>query len=74
MRIDEEFQKLIPALTPEEYKGLEASILAEGCRDALVVWGDVLVDGHNRYKICMMCRLRPSRKSSRIGMKRCFGF
>ena len=34
-------------------KGLEASILAEGCRDALVVWGDVLVDGHNRYKICM---------------------
>ena len=53
MRIDEEFQKLIPALTDEELKGLEASILAEGCRDALVVWGDVLVDGHNRYKICM---------------------
>ena len=39
-------------MTDEEYKGLEASILAEGCRDALVVWGDVLVDGHNRYKIC----------------------
>ena len=39
-------------MTDEEYKGLEASILAEGCRDALVVWGDILVDGHNRYKIC----------------------
>ena len=52
MRIDEEFAALIPPLTDEEYKGLEASILAEGCRDALVCWGDVLVDGHNRYKIC----------------------
>ena len=39
-------------LTPEEHDALERSILAEGCRDALVLWGDVLVDGHNRYGIC----------------------
>ena len=52
MNIDKEFQGLIPVLSDEEYKGLEASIIAEGCRDALVVWGDTLVDGHNRYKIC----------------------
>lgn len=26
--------------------------LAEGCRDALVLWGNVLVDGHNRFGIC----------------------
>lgn len=26
--------------------------MAEGCRDALVLWGEVLVDGHNRYGIC----------------------
>ncbi len=52
MIIDQEFAGLIPPLTDEEYKGLEASILAEGCRDALVVWDDVLVDGHNRYRIC----------------------
>lgn len=50
--IDKEFQSLIPPLTVEEYEGLEKSILAEGCRDALVVWGDILVDGHNRYEIC----------------------
>ena len=50
--IDKEFQSLIPPLTKEEYEGLEQSILAEGCRDALVLWGDVLVDGHNRYEIC----------------------
>lgn len=50
--IDKEFRTLIPPLTAEEYNGLEASILAEGCRDALVLWGDILVDGHNRYEIC----------------------
>ena len=50
--IDKEFQSLIPPLTAEEYEGLEKSILAEGCRDALVLWGDILVDGHNRYEIC----------------------
>ncbi len=42
----------IDPLTPEEHAALERSILAEGCRDALVLWGDVLVDGHNRYGIC----------------------
>lgn len=52
MRIDEEFSGLIPPLTDEEYRGLEQSILSDGCRDALVAWGDVLVDGHNRYRIC----------------------
>lgn len=31
---------------------MEESIKADGCRDPLVVWGDTLVDGHNRYKIC----------------------
>jgi hypothetical protein len=52
MVIDEEFAQLIPPLTDDEFKGLEASIVAEGCRDSLIVWGDVLIDGHNRYKIC----------------------
>lgn len=51
--IDKEFQSLIPPLTKEEYEGLEQSIITEGCRDALVLWNDVLVDGHNRYEICM---------------------
>ena len=35
-----------------ERDGLESSIAADGCRDALVVWGDILVDGHNRFEIC----------------------
>ena len=35
MKIDPEFKALIPPLTPDERAGLEASILTEGCRDAL---------------------------------------
>ena len=50
--INEDFAKLIPPLTEDEYAGLEASIVSEGCRDALILWGDVLIDGHNRYRIC----------------------
>jgi polyhydroxyalkanoate synthesis regulator phasin len=42
----------IDPLTPEEDEALERSILEEGCRDALVLWGDILVDGHNRHRIC----------------------
>ena len=50
--VNEELKAYIDPLTPDEHKALERSILAEGCRDALVLWGDVLVDGHNRYGIC----------------------
>lgn len=48
----EELRAYIDPLTPDEHSALERSILSEGCRDALVLWGDVLVDGHNRYGIC----------------------
>ena len=51
-RINPEFKNLISPLTPEEYAGLEKSIIEEGCRDPLSVWGDTIVDGHNRYEIC----------------------
>lgn len=50
--VDEELKAYIDPLTPQEYEALERSILTEGCRDALVLWGDLLVDGHNRYAIC----------------------
>lgn len=50
--VNEELLAYIDPLTPEEHAALERSLLAEGCRDALVLWGDVLVDGHNRHGIC----------------------
>ncbi|MCW4453783.1 hypothetical protein OK348_03095 [Flavobacterium sp. MXW15] len=50
--VNEELKAYIDPLTAEEHESLERSILAEGCRDALVLWGNVLIDGHNRYGIC----------------------
>ncbi len=43
--IDADFQSRIPPLTKEEAKLLEESIIAEGCREPLIVWCDRLVDG-----------------------------
>ncbi len=58
-KVNEELKNLAPALTESEFKGLEKSIIAYGCRDTLIVfnekWEDILptiVDGHNRYEIC----------------------
>jgi hypothetical protein len=36
--VDKEFQSLIPPLQAEERNQLEANIVADGCRDPLVVW------------------------------------
>ena len=50
--VNEELLVYIDPLTLDEHAALERSLLAEGCRDALVLWGEVLVDGHNRHSIC----------------------
>jgi hypothetical protein len=52
IQINDMLRAYIEPLTEAEHEALERSLLAEGCRDALVLWGDVLVDGHNRYAIC----------------------
>lgn len=52
LTINPTFRDLIPALSAEELIQLENNLNADGCRDPLVVWGDVIVDGHNRYEIC----------------------
>lgn len=52
LRIDREFKELLPKLSKEEYEHLEKSIVKEGCREPIVIWDDVIVDGHNRHEIC----------------------
>ena len=52
LKIDPEFQSQIPPLTDDEYKQLEENILKEGkLLSPLIVWNNILVDGHNRYAI-----------------------
>ena len=50
--IDPEFQRLIPPLSAKEREILEENILRDGCREPLVIWNDIILDGHNRYEIC----------------------
>lgn len=50
--IDHEFRVLIPPLSADERAELESSLLSEGCRDAIVTWNGVIIDGHNRHEIC----------------------
>jgi N6-adenosine-specific RNA methylase IME4 len=52
LKIDPEFRALIPPLKPVEREQLEANLVANGCRDPLVVWRGILIDGHNRHEIC----------------------
>jgi hypothetical protein len=54
LKVDAQLRALIPPLTDEERTQLKANLLAEGCRDALVVWKGhgTLLDGHNRFEIC----------------------
>ena len=52
VKIDDEFKSLIPPLQDDELTTLTESVMADGCRDAIVLWGEIIVDGHNRYKIC----------------------
>lgn len=65
----DELRDLIPPLQDEEYNQLEKNILADGCREALLIWHTtanvldttstetsvvyILIDGHNRYGICL---------------------
>jgi hypothetical protein len=52
IHIDPEFQSLLQPLSEDEYALLEANILEDGCREPIVLWNDIIIDGHNRYSIC----------------------
>jgi hypothetical protein len=51
LEVNEEFKKLIPPLSKEEYEQLETNCLNEGIREAILTWNGVIIDGHNRYEI-----------------------
>jgi len=51
--LDEEFRIYLPILSTEAFEHLERLLLEHGVRDALVVWNNILIDGYNRYAICI---------------------
>ena len=64
LTIDPEFESLLPVPNQQELAVLRESILREGCREPLTVWRTeddrrVIVDGHNRYRICTELKKEP---------------
>lgn len=52
LKIHPDFEKVIPALSSDEFAQLEENILSEGkIIDPLIVWNGYIIDGHNRYRI-----------------------
>ena len=52
LQIDPYFKRLSVPATEEEQKQLEASLLREGCKEPVITWNGVILDGHKRYEIC----------------------
>lgn len=52
IQIDEELENLLPKLEIEKYNLLKADIIKNGCINPIIIWNDLIVDGHNRYRIC----------------------
>ena len=52
LKIDPEFEKVIPPISLAEFVRLEDNIIADGqINTPIAIWNGVIVDGHNRYKI-----------------------
>jgi len=49
---DPELEELLTPLDEDVYKRLEGILIREGCNETLYAWNGVIVDGHNRFKIC----------------------
>lgn len=52
IRIEPEFERIIPPLSDEEFRQLKANILSEGeVFTPIFTWNGAIVDGHHRYRI-----------------------
>lgn len=52
LKIDREFEMLIPSLTVDEYEQLKSNILSDGeIFNPIFTWNRYIIDGHHRYHI-----------------------
>ena len=69
-KINPELNEVLPELSGADYKALEQSLLTEGYKGApIMVWGDIIVDGHNRYEICNKHNIAYEVKEIEFGSK-----
>lgn len=52
LKIDKDFEMLIPSLTLDEYEQLKSNILSDGeIFNPIFTWNGYIIDGHHRYHI-----------------------
>ena len=60
LRLNPEYEKLLPKMSEEEFAELKASIQTEGQHYAIVVNEDLeVLDGHHRYRACTELGIEP---------------
>lgn len=52
LKKDPEFERMTRPLTAIEDQNLTDDIKAHTCLSPVIIWNGVIVDGHNRYRIC----------------------
>lgn len=53
LKIDKEFKRLILPMISTEYKQLETQIKQNGCKDPIIIWKGFIIDGYEKYEICI---------------------
>jgi ParB-like chromosome segregation protein Spo0J len=60
LRLNPEYDKLLPTMTDDEFSELKASIQNEGQHYPIIVNENLeVLDGHHRYRACMELRIEP---------------
>jgi rubrerythrin len=60
LRLNSEYEKLLPKMSNEEFSELKASIQAEGQHYPIIVNEDLeVLDGHHRYRVCIELGIEP---------------
>jgi ParB-like chromosome segregation protein Spo0J len=60
LRLNPEYEKLLPKMSDEEYAELKASIQAEGQHYAIIANEDLeVLDGHHRFRACTELGIEP---------------
>ena len=54
LKTEQIFEKLTVPCEKTEMKELEESLLSQGCLNPIFTWNGVILDGHKRYRICLL--------------------
>ena len=67
LRVNPEYEKLLPAMSDEEFASLKASIQEEGQHYAIIANEDLeILDGHHRFRACIELGIEPDFETRRF--------